>query len=376
MPMNEITIKEVSTRRELRRFIKFPNQLFRDVEAYVPPLMGDEIKLLTDKNPSLEHSECRLWLAYRNGKVAGRVAGIVNKLVNEHWNKKAVRFGWFDFVEDIEVCKALLDKVIAFGKERGLDQIDGPLGFNDMDKECWVIDNFDGYQNSTTLYNPKYYVDFINQLGFTEVCRWQQYKMPASQPVPEKVAHINELILKKYNLRLVRFKKRKDIWPYAKQFFPLLNRAFSGLYDFVPLTDKEIQVYIKEYFPFVNLNFANFVVDENDRLIAFGLSIPTLAKAYKKANGRLFPFGWLHLLRALRRFDTIDLLLNGVDPDWQKRGVHSIYYAEMNNQAIDNHVHTAYTNPQIIGNEAEKLWQTTYKVELLMQRAVFSKRIG
>ncbi|MDY5968947.1 MAG: hypothetical protein SPJ13_02875 [Bacteroidales bacterium] len=345
------------------------------MEAYVPPLMRDEVKLLSDKNPSLEHSECRLWLAYRNGQVVGRVAGIVNHLVNEHWKKRAVRFGWFDFVEDIEVCKALLFKVMEFGKERGLDQIDGPLGFNDLDKECWVIDNFEGYQNSTTLFNPKYYVDFIKELGFSEVCRWQQYKMPASQPVPVKVGHVNELILKKYNLKLLHFKKRSEIWPYANQFFPLLNKAFSGLYDFVPLTDKEIQVYIKEYFPFVNLDFANFVIDENDKLIAFGLSIPSLAKAYKKANGRLFPFGWVHLLHALRKFDTIDLLLNGVDPDWQKRGVHSIYYAEMNNQAIKHRVHTAYTNPQIIGNEAEKLWQTTYKVESLMQRAVFSKKM-
>ena len=374
--MSDIVVTEVTTRRALRQFIQFPNKLFKDVPTYVPAMMRDEIGLLTPKNPSLEHSSLRLWLAHRDGRIVGRVAGIINHLVNEHWHKKAVRFGWFDFVEDIEVCRALLDKVTEFGLENGLTQIDGPLGFNDMDKECWVVDNFDGYQNSTTLYNPKYYVDFVRQLGFAEACRWQQYKMPASQPVPDKVNRLNDLIMKKYNLRMVRLKKRSEIWPYARQFFPLLNRAFGNLYDFVPLTDKEIQVYIKEYFPFVSLPFVNFVVDENDRLVAFGLSLPSLAKAYKKANGRLFPFGWLHVLRALRKFDTIDLLLNGVDPDWQKRGVHSIYYAEMNNQAIRHNVHTAYTNPQIIGNEAEKLWQTTYQVEELMQRAIFTKQIG
>lgn len=373
--MSEIIITEVTSRRDLKKFIKFPNELFKNVPTYVPPLASDEKRLLTDKNPSLEHCERKLWLAWRDGQIVGRVAGIINHLVNQHWNKKAVRFGWFDFVEDIAVCKALLDKVIEYGRQKGLSQIDGPLGFNDMDKECWVIDNFDAFQNSTTLYNPKYYIDFINQLGFKEECRWQQYKMPASQVVPEKVERINELILKKYHLKLLHFKSRKEMWPYAEQFFPLLNRAFIGLYDFVPLTDKEIQVYIKEYFPFVNLDFANFVVDENDKLIAFGLSIPDLAEAYKKANGHLFPFGWYYLLRALKKFDTIDLLLNGVDPEWQKRGVHSIYYAEMNRQAINHKVHTAYTNPQIIGNEAEKLWQTTYQVEPLMQRAVFSKKM-
>lgn len=373
--MSEIIITEVTSRRDLRKFIRFPNDLFKHVPTYIPPLNSDEIGLLTNKNPSLEHSERRLWLAWRDGKVVGRVAGIINHLVNQHWNKKAVRFGWFDFVEDIEVCKALLDKVIEYGHQNGLTQIDGPLGFNDMDKECWVIDNFDAFQNSTTLYNPKYYIDFINQLGFKEECRWQQYKMPANQPVPEKVGRVNEIILKKYHLKLLHFEKRREIWPYAEQFFPLLNRAFGNLYDFVPLTDSEIQVYIKEYFPFVHLDFVKFVVDENDKLIAFGLSIPDLSEAYKKANGHLFPFGWYYLLRALRKFDTIDLLLNGVDPEWTKRGVHSIYYAEMNRQAIVHNVHTAYTNPQIIGNEAEKLWKTTYQVEPLMQRAVFSKKI-
>ncbi|KWW29307.1 MAG: hypothetical protein AUK63_1529 [bacterium P3] len=370
--MSEIVVREVAGRRELRRFIKFPNKLFKDVPTYIPPLTSDEVALLSDKNPSLDHCQRRLYIAYRDGVTVGRVAAIINHACNERWGHKAVRFGWFDFIEDYDVFNALFDKVVEYGRQHGMDELEGPLGFTDMDKECWAIDNFDARQNTSTLYNPEYYIRFVERRGLTVACRWQQYKMPANQPVPDKVARINELILKKYRLRLLTFKHRKEVYPYARKFFHTLNDSFSGLYDFVPLTEKEIDVYIKEYFPFINLHFTNFVVDEEDNLIAFGLSIPDISGAYKKANGRLFPFGWFHILRALHKFDTIDLLLNGVHPDWQKRGVHSIYYAEMNRNAIRHGVTTAYTNPQIIGNEAVKIWSTQYNTTPLMQRAVFS----
>ena len=372
---SNIEIRKVNGRCDLNKFIAFPNKLFKDVPTYLPPLNRDERALLTDKNPSLEHCDLQLYLALRDGKVVGRVAAIINHTVNEHWNKKAVRFGWFDFIEDFDVCKALFDKVVEFGKAKGMNEIEGPFGFTDMDKECWVIEGFDARQNLSTLYNPEYYIKFIERLDCKIKCRWQQYKMPASQPIPEKVARINELILQKYNLKMLRFKKRSEVYPYARKFFHTLNESFKDLYDFVPMTDKEIDVYIKEYFPFVNLDFVNFVVDKDDNLVAFGLSIPSLTEAYKKANGHLFPFGWFHLLRALHKYDSIDLLLNGVHPEWQKRGVHSIYYAEMNRNAIKNNVIWAYTNPQIIGNEAEKIWGTTYQTEPLMKRAIFAKPI-
>lgn len=374
--MSQIVIKEVKSSKDLRKFIKFPNELFKNVPTYIPPLMGDEKALLTAKNPSWDHCDSARWLALRDGKVVGRVSAIINRTANDQWKKKVVRFGWFDFIEDIEVCKALLNKVVEFGKQHGLDEIEGPLGYTDMDKECWMIDNFDQRQNLSTLYNPPYYIDFIQQLGFEIKCRWQQYKMPANQPVPEKVARVNQLITEKYNIRVAPLKKRKDVFKYAHKFFYTLNSSFKELFDFVPLTEKEIDVYIKEYFPFVNLKFVNFIVDKDDNLVGFGLAIPDLNKAYQKANGHLFPFGWFHLLRALRKFDTIDLLLNGVHPDWQKRGVHSLYYSEMNLAAIECNVKTAYTNPQIIGNEAVKIWPSHYQVEPLMTRAVFGKSIN
>lgn len=370
-----ITIRTVASRRDLKKFIAFPNKLFKDVPSYIPALNFDERNLLTDKNPALEHCSRELFLAERDGKVVGRVAAIINSSVNEYWNKKSVRFGWFDFIEDYEVFTALLDKVAEYGRTHGMTEIEGPFGFTDMDKECWAIDNFDARQNTSTLYNPEYYVKFIERAGYEIKCKWQQYVMPANQPVPDKVARLNTLIMEKYHLHLVKTKRRKDLIPYAWQFFHAINDSFKDLYDFVPMTEKEIKVYIDEYFPFVNMDFVQFVVDENDKLVGFGLSIPDLTKAYKKANGRLFPFGWYYILRALKKFDTIDLLLNGVLPEWQKRGVHSIYYSDMNVSAIKHNVHTAYTNPQIIGNEAVKIWETQYNTTPLMQRAVFGKAL-
>lgn len=373
--MSEIVIKKVESRRELKKFITFANKLHKDVPTYIPTLNMDEIGLLTKKNPSLEYCDLQMFLAYRDNNVVGRVAGIINHRSNERWEKKACRFGWMDFIEDYDVFSKLMDAAIEWGRSKGMNEIEGPFGFTDMDKECWAIDNFDARQNMTLLYNPEYYVKFVQKYGMEILCRWQQNQMPANQPVPDKMLRVNDLIMQKYNLKLLKFNKRSEVMPYAKKFFHTYNHAFKDLYGFVPLTEKEIDVYIKQYFPFLNLDFCNFVVDGDDNLVAFGISLPDLNAAYKKANGHLFPFGWYYLLKALKKFDTIDLLLNGVHPDWQKRGVHSIYYTEMNKAAIRYDVKKAYTNPQIIGNEAVKVWGNHYVAEPLMTRAVFGMKI-
>jgi hypothetical protein len=371
----EIVIKEVITKSELRTFVEFPNKLFRKCKNYIPSLISDDLSTLSKKNPAHEYCDSKLWMAYIGGRVVGRVAAIINRKANERWNEKKVRFGWFDFVEDINVCSKLLEKVEEFGRENGMTEIHGPMSFTDMDKECWITKGFDERQNMTLLYNLPYYVEFIERLGYGITCEWAQNKMPASQPVPEKVARINSLIMEKYNLRLLKFKSCKEIIPYAKSFFEALNEAFNsgGIYSFVPLSVKEIDIYIKSYFSVLDPKLVSLVVDENDQVVAFGLSIPDLNEGFRKANGHLFPFGWFHILKCLYKYDTIDLLLNGVRPEWQKRGVHSIYYSDMNEVAIKHGIKTAYTNPQIIGNEAVKIWSNNYESEEVIRRAVFGK---
>ena len=373
----EITIKEVLTKNELKKFAEFPNKLFKHCSNYVPSLVSDEMATLSRKNPAHEYCDSKYWLAYSGDKIVGRVAAIINRRANESWNEKKVRFGFFDFIEDINVCKKLIEKVEEFGREYGMTEVHGPMAFTDMDKECWITKGFEERQNLTLLYNLPYYIDFIEQLGFKITCEWAQNKMPASQPIPEKVARINKLIMEKYNLRLLKFKSSKEIMPYAKSFFSALNDAFNsgGLYSFVPLTEKEINIYIKSYFSVLDPKLVSLVVDENNEVVAFGLSIPDLNEGFKKANGKLFPFGWFHILKCLYKYDTIDLLLNGVRSDWQKKGVHSIYYSDMNEVAIANGIKTAYTNPQIIGNEAVKIWSNSYDCEEVIRRAVFAKPI-
>ncbi len=369
-------IQEVVTKSDWKEFIRFPERLFKGNPLFIPSLRSDEKdSLYPSRNPAYDYSSAKCWLARQDGKVVGRVAAIINNRSNEKWNVKCVRFGWFDFIEDIEVCSALLDKVIEFGQEHGMNKIHGPLGFTDMDKECWVVEGFENEQNMSTIYNPPYYIDFIKKLGYATDCEWQQYKMPASQPIPEKVKKINQLIVDKYNVKLLEFTRRKDIMPYAHKFFHALNDAFSILYGFVPLTEKEIDLYTKKYFSFLDPELIKLVVDKDDEIIGFAAAIPSLSKAMKKANGKLFPTGWYYILRALKKYDSIDLLLNGVRGDWQNKGIHALYHAALNETCIKKNIKTAYTNPQIIGNKAVMVWSAQYQCEQLFKRAVFSRSI-
>lgn len=368
----DIEIREVQTKEDLRKFVKFEIELLKEYKSYLPPLISDEIRIFSSKNPSLKYCDHKLFLAYRGGKIAGRVAAIINKRSNERWETKRVRFGWFDFIEDIEVCKALLKAVKDFGKAHGMLEIQGPMGFTDMDKECWVIEGFEERQNISTLFNPKYYVDFITQLGYNKDCEWKQYEMPNPQ-VPEKMLRINQLIKEKYNLRTPKYTsidKLKEA--YGKKVFDCLNQSFSHLYGFVPLDKEEVEYYIGSFFRMLNPKLICIIVDEKDDVLGFGISFPSLNRGLKKAKGKLFPFGWIYILRSLKKYDTVDLMLNGVRPDWQAKGIHSIYYTQMTQTYVDMNIKAMYSNPQIVDNEAVKVWGK-YENRETIRRAVFVK---
>lgn len=371
-----IQIKIVETTKELKDFIRFPHKLYKDSDLWVPPLDRDEMSTLCkDINPAFEHCIAEYWLAYKDGEIVGRIAGIINQTANAKWGNK-VRFGWIDFIEDINVAKILLQTVENWGKEHGMNNIQGPLGFNDMDNEGMLVDGFDKLPTISNIYNYPYYPDFMEKLGYQRDEDWLQFKFNASQAIPEKMERINKLIAEKYKLKVITFKKSKDILKYAHSFFNTLNLAFSNLYGYSKLTDGEIEALIKNYFSFINPKLVCFVIDEHDEVVAFGISLPSLSRAFQKAKGKLFPFGFIHILRALHKTDAIDLMLNGVHPDWQKKGIHSLYYVELNKAYIANKVKIAISNQQLESNvNAVGVWDN-YTKEPYIRRRCYSKLLS
>lgn len=374
--MNQITTREVTTKKDFRKFLRFPYKLFEDDSMWVPSLIMDEKTTFNPKkNPALDYCDCKIFLAYSGKEVVGRIVGIINRRSNEIWKEKRVRFGWLDFVDDEKVCESLLDSVARWGKEHGMTEIVGPMGFTDMDKEGMIVEGFDVDCPMACYYNPPYYPQHMENLSYKKAVDWIQYQIQANQPIPEKVCRINEMIKDKYQLSIVEGMSMKKIAEkYGLKLFDTLNEAFSGLFGYVPLNDKQKQFYIKQYFPFLDKRLICLVVDTEDNIVAFGISMPSLSKALRKSKGRLFPFGWFHILKALKNFENIDLYLNGVKPEWQKKGIHSIYYAEMNKKYIELGAKMAIANPQLEDNLAARVWEK-YDSRIAVRRRAYIKSI-
>jgi hypothetical protein len=371
-----ISIKEVTTAKELKRFIKFPFELYKGHPQWVPPLISDEKKTLSKKiNPSFANCEAAYFLAYKDNKLVGRVAAIISHRANEKYNNKLTRFSWIDFIDDEEVSGALLKAVEDWGKSKGMTGVHGPLGFTDFDLEGMLVEGFEYMPPIISPYNYAYYPQHLEKHGYKKAVDWLQYRFNASQAVPEKVERINKLIAEKYKLRVGMFKKRKEVVPYAHKLFYTINDAFDNgeIYGFVKMLPAQINYYIKTYMPFVRPELACFIIDENDNLVGFGLSLPSLSKAFRKAKGKLFPFGFIHILRALRKYSEIDLYFNGVHPDWQNKGIHSLYYVAMNKSYIKHNVKVAISSSQLETNtNAVGIWDN-YEKEFLFRTRCFIK---
>lgn len=374
--MNDLIVKEVTTSKELKRFFKFPYELFKNDKMWVPSLLIDEKTTFNKKkNPSFEFCDCKIFMAFRGNKAVGRIVGIINKKANIIWKENRVRFGWFDFIDDKEVSKALLDAVIEWGKENKMTEIVGPMGFTDMDKEGMMVEGFEVDCPMSCYYNPSYYPEHMDYLSYKKEVDWIQYQIPANQPVPDKVHRINEMIRNKYSLKIVQDMKMSEIAKrYGSKLFDSINESFSHLFGYVPLNERQKQFYINQYFPFLDKRLICLIVDSNDDVVAFGVSFPSLSKALRKCKGKLFPFGWIHLLKALRNFENIDLYLNGVRPEWQNKGIHSIYYAEMNKSYIALGTKMAIANPQLETNKAASIWEK-YDSRIAIRRRAYIKSI-
>lgn len=373
---NKIRIEEVVDKKGFNKFLKFPYKLFKDDKMWVPSLLMDErVTFNKKKNPVFEFCDYKIFLAYRGKEIVGRIVGMLNNRANEIWNQKRMRFGWFDYIDDVEVPDALLKAVENWAKEIGMNEVVGPMGFTDMDKEGMMVEGFDVNCPMACYYNPSYYPPLIEKLGYVKEVDWIQYEIKANQPIPEKVAKVNALIKDKYNLKIAEgLSKRQIIDLYAEKIFKVVNKSFAGLFGYVPLNDKQLKFYVSQYFTFIDPKLVCFIVDEKDDVVAFGVSMPSFSEALRKGKGKLLPFGWYYLLKALKNYDYIDLYLNGVDPDWQNKGVHSLYYAEMNRRYIQLGAKMAIANPQLETNQASQIWEK-YDSRIAIRRRAYIKEI-
>ncbi|MEI7724903.1 MAG: GNAT family N-acetyltransferase [Bacteroidota bacterium] len=357
--MSEVLIRKVETKKDLKIFVDFPFHLFKGNKFWVPPLTFDEINTLRkDKNPAFDYCEAEYWLAYRDNKPVGRIAGIINHKEFERWNVRLVRFGWIDFIDDPDVSGILIETVKEWGRNKGMSGIHGPLGFTDMDPEGMLIEGFDQISSLSAIYNFPYYNDHMVRLGFRKATDWVQLEIKVPDKIPEKVERMTRIVLQKYDLHLLKPRKAKEIRPYAAKMFTMYNDAFQDLYGFTALTKKQMDEYTKQYFGFIRPEFVSLVVDSKDDIVGFGITMPSLSLALQKANGSLFPFGFIHLLHAIRKNDTIHMYLIGVRPDYQGKGILALVYHELTRAYIDAGIKLTRTHPQLEDNmKALTIWK-------------------
>ena len=372
--MNQIKIKEIKSKSELRQFIAFPDSLYRNNPYRVTPLHIYELPtLLVGKNPAFEFCEAKYWLAYKDGEIVGRIAGILNRKSNDIWHEKNLRFGWFDFIDDMAVSSALLGTVEKWAKSIGMEAVHGPLGFSDLDFEGMLVDGFEEIATQATLYNYPYYPKHLEKFGYIKDVDWVQYKIKIPEKVPEKIKRISKLVQEKYNLRLLKPAKPKDLLPYAESMFHTINDSYKDLYGYVPLTDKQIAYYIKQYFSMVNPKYIGFIIDEKDEVVGFGLGFLSLSKAFIKAKGKLFPFGFIPILRAMKKNDTIDLLLHAVKPEYQNKGIPAIFYESMTQACIDTNVKYGITSHILEDNKPSLQMFNEFEKEQHLRRRIYIK---
>ncbi len=370
----EIQLKEVSSLRELKQFVSFLYSLYQDNPYWVPPLHFDELhSLRKDKNPAFDFCEAKYWLACKNGKIVGRIAGIINHKYNERWNQKAARFGWFDFIDEPGVSAALLQAVEQWARARGMLSIHGPLGFTDMDGEGTLIEGFEEISTLGAIYNYPYYPGHIERAGYAKDTDWVEYEMTLHTAIPEKVERIAAIALKRNDLRVLKVKKTKQLIPYARDVFHVLNDAYKDLYGFVELSDKQIDMYVKQYFNFVKVEYLPVVLDAQDRVVAFGIAMPSLSRALQKCRGRLLPFGFIRLLRALKNNPRADLYLTAVRPDMQNKGVNAVIMIELNKACLRNSVVKVETNRELETNAKVQAQWKSYDVRQHKRRRCYKK---
>lgn len=354
-----ITVKEVKTKRDLNKFIDFPVKLYKDNPYFVPSLFSDEMMNLSPKkNPAYEYCETKFFLAYKDGKIVGRIGGLINHAYNEKTQNNQIRFTRFDVIDDIKVTEALVDAVKDWAKSRGIHEMIGPIGFCDFDKQGLLVDGFEEMNLFITLYNHPYYMEHLEKLGFVKDVDWVEYQIFAPEKIDERYERLVEAIKKRYGYKMINVKSKREAKKYIFDAFDIVNEAFSHLYGVVPLTRKQMEMYVQQFVMIANLDYLYLVANKEDQLIGFGLMMPSLAEATKKSRGKLFPFGWYRLLRASKKHEVLDMYLIAVKPEYQGLGVNALIMYEGIKTALKNNVKICETGPELETNtRVQDLWK-------------------
>ena len=327
-----VEIREITTIRGLKQFVRFGNDFYKDCEYFCPQLIADELDVFDPKkNPAHEVCEHILFMEYRDKKPVGRIAGIINHAANEKWNVKKVRFGWMDFIDDQEVSFALLDAVSEWGKSKGMDKLNGPVGMTDFDHQGLLIEGYDYLAPMASLYNYPYYVRHLEAYGLGKEADWIEYQINPQTELPERFARMDKIVRERANVRVDKVKNCQElVKKYGMQYMDVIDVAYQKLYNFQPLSDRQKKYYCDSYFPLLNFDFVTLVVNEKDEVVGVGVGMPDISQALRKCKGKLFPFGWYHMLKALRakQMEKFDLLIIAVRPDYQDRGLNAVIIAD------------------------------------------------
>lgn len=372
-----IFIQEATNKTDIKKFVKFPFSLYKDSPYWVPPIIADEMETFDkDKNPAFKDAEVTLFLAYKDNVLVGRVAAIANWIEIKQQKVSKMRFGWFDFVDDFEVTKALLEKVAAIGKQHQLAYMEGPVGFSNLDKVGVLTYGFDHIGTMITWYNHSYYVNHYEKLGFAIEKEYVESKFPFANADPKFYAKANQLIKKRYKLKPLNFTKTKDVMPWANKMFDLFNASYASLSSFVPITDIQKAYFKKKYISFINPEYIKFVLDEHDNLVAFSIVMPSFSKALQKANGKLFPTGMFHLLHAKKYSKEVIFYLIGVHPEYQNKGVTAIIFNECYETFTAKGIKDCIRTPELADNMAIRLLWKNFDPVVYKRRSTYRKELS
>ncbi|MFW6140625.1 MAG: hypothetical protein ACOC5S_04655 [Acidobacteriota bacterium] len=354
-----LKLREARNPKDLKKFVRFPSSLYKNNEYWIPPLIKGEIETLRpDQNPAFDHCEAKYVLAYKDGEIVGRIAGIINQRFVKYWKKKWARFCWLDFTDDREVSKALLQDIENWARSKGMEGMNGPMGFSTFEQQGMLVHGFDELPTFASTYNYPYYPEHMEDLDYKKETDYVEYEVKTPDKIPEKAVRIRDVIIKRHKLKTLKIKSKKDLLPYADQVFDVINAAYSPLFGFVPLTEKQVNHFVSKYFSFIQPEYTTIVLDKNDKVIGFQISMPSLSRAFQKAKGKLLPFGFIPILKAMKKPERMDVLLVGVLPEYQSKGVNALFMTDLTKKCLEKGIKYAESNAELEENvKVQNFWR-------------------